>query len=298
MIRTRLAYPGQKFQDWFTQQWAIFWGKRIEPETMPWLMGPFGKPGVIADDFVNKIAEEEGLIIERNTTSHGLIFSIKELKLSDAESARLSQKVIDFYETTGLYNLTFSVKWNPLFKIFGKLTKYLFSNRLEQLNIPTNKVEGSQQINSEIITLSDPKSGQVKYTVWYRTFQATGQVLYSGVYTTCTLPSGKACVKAVFPLPNGNATVIMSPSVGPNGELRLDASGKKFGDPGFYFLLNDSKGDFWSQYISSFRDQLNVCCHEGNIIAEQTLTLWHCRVLRFNYEIHYNKPTYKNMHSA
>ena len=294
----RLAYPRQKFQDWFTQQWAIFWGKRIEPETVPWLMGPFGKPGTIADDFVIKIAEDEGLIIERNTTSHGLISSIKELKLSDAESARLSQNVIDFYEKTGLYKLKFSVKWNPLFKIFGKLVKYLFSNRIEQLNIPTNNVENSKQVNSEIITLSDPKSREVKYTVWYRTFKSTGQVLYSGVYTTCILPSGKVCIKAVFPLPNGNATVIMSPSVGLNGELRLDSSGKKFGDPEFYFLLNDSKEYFWSQYISSFRDQLYVCCHEGNIIAEQTLTLWHWRVLRFIYEIHHEKTTYTNVYRA
>lgn len=285
IIRMRLAYPKQKFQDWFTQQWAIFWGKRIEPEIVPWLMGPFGKLGAIADDFVNKIAEDESLIIKRNATSHGLIFSIKELKLSEEESARLSQNVIDFYEKTGLYKLKFSVKWNPLFKIFGKLVKYLFSNRIEQLNIPTNNVASSKQISSEIITLSDPNSGKVKYTVWYRTFKSTGQVLYSGVYATCTLPSGKACIKAVFPLPNGNATVIMSPSVGPNGELRLDSSGKKFGDPGFYFLLKDAKGDLWSQYISSFRDQLNVCCYEGKIIAEQNLTLWHFPVLRFNYEI-------------
>jgi hypothetical protein len=125
----------------------------------------------------------------------------------------------------------------------------------------------------------------VKYTVWFRTFKATKQVLYSGVYTTCTLPSGKACIKAVFPLPNGNATVLMSPSVGPNGELCLNSSGKKFGDPGFYFSLKDSKGNVWSQYISSFRDQLNVYCIDGNITAEQTLTLWHKRVLRMNYEI-------------
>jgi hypothetical protein len=290
----RLADPRQKFQDWFTQQWAIFWGKRIEPEAVPWLMGPFGKSGAIADDFVDKIAGKEGLIIERNAASHGLVFSITELKLSDTEGARLSQAVIDFYEKTSLYQLNFSVEWNPLFKIFGRLVTYLFSNRIKQLNIPTNNIERSKQINSEIITLSDPKSGKVKYTVWYRTFKSTGQVLYSGVYSTCILPSGKACIKAVFPLPNGNATVIMSPSVGRNGELCLDSSGQKFGDSGFYFLLTDSKGNVWSHYIRSFRDQLNVCCHEGNVIAEQTLTLWRWRVLRFNYEIHHEETTSQN----
>lgn len=280
------AHSGQKFQDWFTQQWAIFWGRQVFPGRDSWLMGPFGKPGSIGDDFIYKIAEDEGLIIKRNAVSHGLLPSIKDLKLSEDESIRLSQKVKDFYEKTGLYQLDFSVKWNPVFKIFGKLVKYLFSNRINQLNIPINDTECSQEINSEIITLSDPVTKKIKYTVWYRTFKSTGQVLYSGIYTTCTLPSGKTCIKAIFPLPNGNATVIMSPSVGSNGELCLDASGIKFGDPGFYFLLNDSKGDHFSQYIRAFRDQLNVYDQKDKIEAEQTLTLWHLRVLRFNYSIH------------
>ncbi|MEB2777440.1 hypothetical protein SYJ56_19150 [Algoriphagus sp. D3-2-R+10] len=276
----------QKFQDWFTQQWVILWGKRIDPKQVPWLMGPFGKLGTIGDGFVNHLAEAEGLSIERNSSAQGLISSMHKLDLPEEESLRLSQMVIDFYENTALYALKFSAKWNPLFRLFGKLVNYLFSNRIGQLNIPTNSSQGSQQICSEIITLSDPMSNEVKYTVWYRTFIPTGQVLYSGVYSTCKLPSGKTCIKAVFPLPNGNATVVMSPSVGAGGELRLISSGKKFGDPGFYFLLNDSKGDFWSQYISSFCDELTVYCHEGSLFAKQTLTLWHLRVVQFKYEIH------------
>lgn len=284
----RLAYPIQKFQDWFMQQWVIFWGKRIEPSAVPWLMGPFGKLGSISDDFVHQLAEAESLIIERNAASHGLIPSMKDLNFAPAEYARLSPSIIDFYENTSFYKLKFAVQWNPLFRILGNLVMYLFSTRIQQLNIPTKNTAGSDQINSEIITLKDRTSGELKYTIWYRTLKSTGQVLYSGVYTTCKLPSGKICIKAVFPLPKGNATVIMSPSVGQLGELRLDAAGKKFGDAGFYFLLNDSKGGFWSQYVSSFRDHLNVHCHEGNVFAEQTLTLWNQHVLRFNYEIQTN----------
>lgn len=280
-----LAHPRQKFQDWFTQQWAILWGIQINPAKVPWLMGPFGSIGSISDDFVEQLAKDEGLVITRNTTSQGLIPSIGKLNLSEEEMARLSEKVVAFYKHTASYDLNFSVKWNPFFKFFGVLVKALFSTRIKQLNIPTSNSDSSKAINSEIITLSDPNSGEVIYTVWYRTFKETGQVIYSGVYSTCTLPSGQACVKAVFPLPKGNATVIMSPSVGPKGDLKLDASGKKFGDPGFYFLLNDAKGNYWSQYIATFRDTLVVGYENENILAEQTLTLWGMRVLRFNYRI-------------
>ena len=281
----RIAYPKQKFQDWFTQQWAIFRGRKVNPETVPWLMGPIGNLGSNAVDFVEKLAKSEGLIIDKKTTFEGLIPDINKLQLSEQELTLLSDKVIDFYKHTANYHINFSLKWNPFFKVFGKLITVLFSNRIKQLNIPTNQSSSLKEINSEITTLSDPISGEIKYTVWYRSYKATGQVIYSGVYTTCILPSGKSCVKAIFPLPNGNATVIMTPSVADNGSLSLDASGKKFGDPGFYFLLTDSKKGLWSQYISSFRDLLVVSPNKENISTEQTLTLWGIRVLRFNYKI-------------
>ncbi|MEP5943355.1 MAG: hypothetical protein ABJ356_02280, partial [Balneola sp.] len=177
---------------------------------------------------------------------------------------------------------------NIVFKVLGNLVKMLFSKRIDQLNIPTESISSSEEISSEIITLTDPDSEEIKYTIWYRTFKTTGQVLYSGVYSVCTLPSGLSCIKAVFPLPKGNATVIMSPSVGSNGELHLHSSGKKFGDPGFYFLLEDSKGDLWAQYIRSFRDLLIMSSNEEGISAEQTLTLWNKEVVQFRYKISCN----------
>ncbi|QCK15608.1 hypothetical protein [Mangrovivirga cuniculi] len=282
-----LADPLQKFQDWFTQQWAILWGRKIDPDSVPWLMGPFGKTDLAGEDFIKQLAEDEELTIQRNTTSQGLIPSIDKLNLPDKELKRLSPEVIDFYENTANYFLNFSVKWNPPFKFFGHLVNILFSSRINQLNVPIGNLKASEQINSEIITLYNHKSGLVKYTFWYRTFKSTGQVLYSGIYTTCILPTGEACVKAIFPLPKGNATVILSPKVGSNGELQLKSSGRNFGDPGFYFLLNDSKGKFWAQYVSSFQDELIVFARNNKIFAEQKLTLWGMRVLKFNYEINH-----------
>ncbi|HCT52347.1 MAG TPA: hypothetical protein DF712_07795 [Balneola sp.] len=285
----RLAYHKQKFQDWFTQQWIIVWGKRIESNTVPWLMGPFGKSDWISDEFVKELAQDEGLVIERNVKSQGLISSIELLGLTEDELKKLSNRVIEFYQKTAEYNLELSVRWNFVFKVLGNLVKMLFSKRIDQLNIPTESISSSEEISSEIITLTDPDSEEIKYTIWYRTFKTTGQVLYSGVYSVCTLPSGLSCIKAVFPLPKGNATVIMSPSVGQDGELHLYSSGKKFGDPGFYFLLEDSKGDLWAQYIRSFRDLLIVSSNEEGISAKQTLTLWNKEVVQFWYKISRNR---------
>lgn len=285
----RFAYPMQKFQDRVTQQWVILRGRKIKPEDFPWLMGPFGNLDAIGEDLIYQFAKKENLTVEKDSKAKGIIPSMQKLNLSEAEFSNLSKKVIGFYENTSNHNLDLSVHWNPLFKFFGILINKLFSKRIDQLNIPTKNISDPKSLKSEIINLVDPATNEIKYTFWFRFIESSGQVIYSGVYGISNLPSGKTCVKAVFPLPNGNATVFMIPTVGENGELILDSSGNKFGDAGFYFLLKDSKGEYWSQFISSFRDRLIIGSENDLISAEQTLTLWHQKVLTFNYKIELKK---------
>ena len=278
-----LAYGMQKFQDWFTQQWVILWGRKINPNEYLWLFGPFGELNGIGEDFIFQLALKENLTVIRNTTSKCLLQSISNLNLTELDIKNLSLKVIDFYEKTADYDLKLNVNWNPFFKVFGYLVNKLFSQRINQLNIPTENIKESENLLSEIIELISNENQELKYTIWLRKFKLTGKVIYSGIYTTCALPSSKTCIKAIFPLPKGNATVILKPSVGDKNELILDSSGVKFGDAGFYFLLNDSKGNYWSQYVKSFTDKLIVSEENENLVARQTLKLWNIKVANFEY---------------
>lgn len=279
-----LAYTMQKFQDWFTQQWVIFTGRKFNPINENWLIGPFGELNGIGEEFIRKLAVKENLYIQRNLKSKGLLISIKQLNLSDEEIKNMSRKVIDFYERTSNYELAFDVKWSSFFKPFGFIVNRLFSKRINQLNIPLQN-NHQEKLSSEIIQLIDKKTNEVKYTIWLRKVENTGQVIYSGIYGTCKLPSNQTCIKAIFPLPKGNATVIMKPSVGKNNELILDSSGKKFGDAGFYFLLNDSQNNYWAKFVRSFTEKLIVRENNENLIARQTLKLWNLKVSEFNYKI-------------
>ena len=280
-----IARKKQSLQDWITQQWVILFGKKIDFTEHKWLLGPFGNTNGIGQKFIKQLAEKEHLTIDNEKNDKGLIQSIDQLNLSQNELNALSQNVVDFYQNTSNYDLELNVKWNPFFKGFGILLRVIFSKRIEQLNVPIKSVEDSNALTSEIIQLLDSRTNEVKRTIWFRAFKSTGQVVYSGVYETCTIPSGKTCIKAVFPLPNGNATVILAPSVGKNGELILESSGKQIGDSGFYFLLKDSKGQLWTKFIKSFKDNLVVRSENERITATQTLTLWNLRVLQFEYEI-------------
>jgi hypothetical protein len=90
----------------------------------------------------------------------------------------------------------------------------------------------------------------------------------------------------IFPLPRGNATVILKPTVGLDGELILASGGKEFGDPGFYFLLNDSKEVFWAQYIPSFTERIVIRSDRGgDLNAKHSLTFWGLRVAEIHYQI-------------
>lgn len=285
----KIAPLKQNVQDWITQQWVILFGKQIIPNENKWLLGPFGKTDGIGQRFIKQLAKNEQLVIDKSQINKGLLLSINQLNLSKNELNRLSKNVIDFYENTSNYYFDLKVNWNPFFKVFGGLLKILFSNRIEQLNIPMRNSKESKALKSEIIHLINEKTKEVKRTIWLRTFKNSEQVVYSGVYETCKIPNGQHCIKAIFPLPNGNATVILNPLVGKNGELILSSSGKKIGDSGFYFLLNDSKGNLWTKFIKSFKDELIVKSENGRITAIQTLTLWHLRVLTFTYKINEKK---------
>lgn len=279
------AIKKQSFQDWITQQWVILFGQKIDKLEHKWLLGPFGELNGIGVKFIKQLANKENLVIDNQKNGKGLIQSINQLNLSEKELEVLSKNIIDFYQSTSDYKLKLKVKWNPFFKIFGLLLRVIFSKRIQQLNVPITSIENSETLKSEIIHLKDKNTNEVKRTIWLRAFQSTGQVVYSGVYETCVIPSGKTCIKAIFPLPNGSATVILTPKVGKNGELILESAGNRIGDSGFYFLLKDSKGQLWSKYIKSFKDKLVVRSENENITASQTLTLWNLRVLKFEYKI-------------
>lgn len=280
-----IAYPFQKFQDWFTQQWVIWRGRKLDKSKDEWLLGPFGNVNGIGKIFINQLAEKENLVIDKQQ-SNGLIPEVKKLIEDDGDFERLSNQVVDFYQQTSTYSLGLKVHWNPFFKIFGWLVNRMFSNRINQLNIPLKNNTGNEIIESEIINLLDSLSGEIKYTFWLRSFRNSNTVIYTGIYGLCELLNGDKCVKAIFPLPNGSATVILKPAVTDTGGLILDASGKQFGDAGFYFLMKDTKGQYWSRYIPCFKDTLHIYSQDENLIANQIMKIWGVKILEFNYKIY------------
>ena len=61
----QFEYPSQRFQDWLSQRWVMWRGRRVTPDEIAWLLGPYGDVDVIADRYVERLAQDESLTVER-----------------------------------------------------------------------------------------------------------------------------------------------------------------------------------------------------------------------------------------
>jgi hypothetical protein len=260
-----------------------FTGQWVDLAEHTWLDGPIGEPSGIGSEYFYEFARKHKLEIQPGT---GLLDNFEKLRAPAFDPSKIASPVIDFYVCTSKYVLDAWSDWRSAFRPFGSLLALLFSRRLQQLNVPLNPLDTSRGLSSEILRVIDPVSGELYFTAWLRLLLGTGDVLYAGAYSTCRIPHYDGeCVKVVFPLPNGNAIVIMRPVVHEDGSLSVISHGEHFGDPGFYFTVHSARG-VRARYLRSLRETIRVYPDGENIIrADHQLSLWGITFLRLHYRL-------------
>lgn len=286
-----------RLQDQLTQHWVKLTGRKIDPEEHSWLIGPIGATDIIKDKFIHELALKEDLEVCRNEKNSGLLNSIEDIGILNEENFPLTTSVIHFYENTSNYDFEIWSEWKGFFKPFGGMLSILFSKRLQQLNLPLSSLDVAKGLKSEIIKLKS-KDKKTKWTIWYRRLKSSGDVIYSGVYTTCKNPHYESpLLKVIFPLPNGNASVIMKKEVLKDGSLLLSSDGKKFGDNGFYFTLLDAKGQHWAKFVRAMHEWIKVYEDEEKVLrADHVLNFYGMNFLKLHYKMTL-KHTVANQHS-
>jgi len=270
--------------DWSTQRWVELTGRRVTLADHPWLEGPAGSPDGIGRDFFDAYASAHSLRLDRR--GGGLIPDFSVLNSNGFTGAAISPAVVHFYQHTSDYDLDAWSQWSGVFRPFGWALALLFSRRLQQLNVPLSNLDTSRGMTSDVIAVSRA-DGSPLFTAWMRELIGTGDVIYAGAYSTCRVPGFDGqCVRVVFPLPNGNAIVIMRPIAHSDGSLTLSSAGKRFGDPGFYFTVRDHEGAVFARYLRSLRETIHVYDAAGQgVRADHVLTLWRLRFLRLHYRL-------------
>jgi len=216
-------------------------GRKVKPEEVPWLAGPFGSE-LIGDRPYDEYARKEGLTVTRNSSEGGLIPSFDVLAGPTFDASAVDPLVRHFYQETARYRMDVWARLRFPASLGLWLLVTTISRRVDQLNFPVDTLETALGMESEILLLRDAE-GEVRSTGWFRRLTGTQRVLYTGFYMTEKVPAHPSpCVKVVFPMPNGNATVLLRPEIAEDGSFLLDSSGKGFGDVGFYRIQQASGG--------------------------------------------------------
>jgi len=250
---------------------------------------------VIFDDY----AAQANLELVRGGVQ-GLIPDFRSLDGETQSLADVAPEVRAFYEETSAYDLDAWSEWHGLFRPFGKVLSLIFSTRLQQLNVPLSPLDSAKGMTSSVIQMREIASQRIVQTAWVRQLHATNNVLYAGSYSICMVPGWRCpCVKVVFPLPNGNAIVIMKAQAHEDGSLAPQSIGKTFGDPGFYFVVHEKGAGATARYVKSLKEEIRVYAAENNSVRADH-KLWFCGVefLRLHYRMRRQLHTSTETNSA
>jgi len=142
-------------------------------------------------------------------------------------------------------------------------------------------------MDSRVLQLTSRITGEVVYTAWIRRNRASGETVYVAAYSITRVPGHAGpCVKVVFPLPNGNASVFLKPTVLQDGALLLRSEGRRFGDPGFYFAVQAGESAMWVRYVRSFRESIRVFVEaQSELRTDHAFVIWNQTFMRLHYHL-------------
>ena len=113
----------------------------------------------------------------------------------------------------------------------------------------------------------------------------TGLPVFVGEYGTTLVPGHDGpCIRVVFPLPNGNALIVLRPQVHGRG-LSLISDGRHFGDPGFYFTVRAGHGVVWARYLGTMKERLDVQPTLEGLSARHRFSVFGLRFMELQYTI-------------
>jgi len=280
-IRTLLAVVGSAI---IAGLLRIF-GRVVRGPSEPWLSGPIGRDH-IGDRPYEEVAARENLELVRRASTGGLLPDMSRLDGPAFRADQLRPEIRHFYEQTAAYRMDV---WSDSF-FPGKIGLWLLvttiSRKVDQLNFPLHALATAKGVDSEVVLLKN-RDGSVRYAGWSRRLIEPNRTIYTGFYMTEHAPQcNNPCVKVVFPMPNGNATVILRPSVEEHGHLRLSSAGARFGDAGFYRIhhLDNDRILVWR--VSTLREQFRVYVDDAGVLrCDHSVRFLGMPILHLHYRI-------------
>ena len=248
-----------------------------------WLDAPVSGSARVSEEWLRAEAARHGGAVRPDDPDAGLLPSMEVLDGPGFAAGDLRPEIRAFYEHTAQWQMEVWTGWSPVFWPGGELVARLWGRRVEQLALPMRPLDVARGMDSRITPLHDRDGAQLA-AAWTRTLRGSGRAVFSGAYSSRTLPgSDRPCVHVAFPLESGNVQVFLRPQVVGDGELLLESTAGGFGDPGAYVVVRHRRDH-------AARVPLHETFHvhvdrRGVLRTDHELRLWQAPVVRLHYKL-------------
>jgi hypothetical protein len=124
---------------------------------------------------------------------------------------------------------------------------------------------------------------------WIRSYAATGEPIYVGIYTTYR-HEGRGYVSVGFPVPQGSFTATLEPRARSDGGLTL-GSRSELAHPGHYLSYVDpGTRELTTLAVHGFAEELQVFERDGDLRAEHAFWLFGFPFLVLHYRMRRREP--------
>lgn len=266
----------------------LFWRATGRPVDLAgredWLVAPMHHGPVVGDAWLDAAATTIGGSVRHGAEDAGLLDDMSRLDGALFRAADLRPEVRHFYEHTARWRMEIWAQWNPVFQPGGALVSRFFGRRVQQLALPTRPMDVALGTDSRVVPILDG-DGVQQAAGWFRTLRSTGDHVYSGCYSTGTLPtSEQPSVQVAFPLESGNVQVFLRPRALPDGSLELTSPPGTFGEDGAYVVVEHGGRTHAARVPIHERFHVHVDA-EGVLRTDHVLRLWSATVVRLHYKL-------------
>jgi hypothetical protein len=262
---------------------------------LPFVVPYEARAGYVGTDYVRDLAGVLGGRYVADAPDVGIVGSLEELAGPDFDPAAVDPLVREFYEHTARFSLDIVPEWRAWVRPGYLLYRTLVARPLGQANVPANQREAQRGVVGRIdtITLDGGSTGGTGAPAgadvrtmrgWIRSYAATGEPIYVGIYTTYR-HEGRGYVSVGFPVPQGSFTATLAPRARSGGGLTLGSRGP-LPHAGHYLSFVDPESrELTTAEVPGFAEELQVHVVDGELRAQHAFWLFGFPFLVLHYRM-------------
>ena len=230
---------------------------RANVADLPFVVPLEARSRYVGVDYVRSLAEVLGGSYVRDARDAGIVASLDNLAGPDFDPGTVAPQVREFYEHTTRFALDIVPEWRTWVRPGYLLYSSLVAKPLGQANVPMNQRQALRGVRSRIDTIDVDRDEIIDIRGWIRSFAATGEPIYVGIYTTYR-HDDRGYVSVGFPLPQSSFTATLVPRARVGGGLVL-TSRSALPHPGHYLtFIEPASRELTTLGVPGFKEELDV----------------------------------------